>query len=31
MKPKRSRTKIDGVVTDEDEETENEERGSGNR
>ena len=27
MKTKRSRTKRDGVVTDEDEETENEERG----
>ena len=31
MKPKRSRTKIDGVVTDEDEEIEDKETGSGNR
>ena len=31
MKTKRSRTKIDGVITDEDEEIENEETGSGNR
>ena len=31
MKTKRPRTKREGVVTDEDEEIENKERGSGNR